>query len=106
MPWNTKYAQANLFPPLAIDEVQSCPKDSIFWNAVLKRNNKFLVPIITGLPVQFDSPQVAIKEDPLFIHFDDNEVLGEITEVFLNYISEKHPSVVVDRNIFSCNFSF
>ena len=86
---------------LAIDEAQSCPKDSAFWNTVLKRNNDFLVPIITGLPVQFDSPQIAYKEGPLFIHFDDNEILGEITDVLLNFISEKHPSAVVDRNMFS-----
>jgi hypothetical protein len=40
------------------------------------------------------------KEDLLFIHFSESEVTTEVKEVLLNYISERHPTVAIDKELF------
>jgi hypothetical protein len=36
----------------------------------------------------------------LFIHFNESEVVNDVKEVLLNYISERHPIVVIDEKLF------
>jgi hypothetical protein len=61
--------------------------------------NNILVPIVTGLPEHYESPLMLCKEDPLFIHFNESEVISDVKEVFLNYISDRHPTVVIDEGL-------
>ncbi len=85
------YRETGKFVFLAIDEAQSC-EDMNIWLSILKENI-YLVPIVTGLPMHFESPQFNVKEEPSFLFFSEDEVESELLPLCKDYLTSQYLEV-------------
>ncbi len=79
---------------IAVDEAQSC-QDHGVWLKLLRNSN--LVVIVTGLPMEFNSPNMGQKQASSFIFFSEEEVSNEIFEIFKRYVASRHPATPINE---------